>query len=213
MPELSQGIFISFEGGEGVGKTTQIELLVKALEKQGYKVKHFREPGGTKIGEAIRSITHNPTNAMLDNRAEALLFAASRAQIVTELYKPYLADNYIVIADRYVDSSYVYQGIARGLGYGEIKTINEFAINGLMPDLTVLLDLPYEVGQRRRYATDKIDRMDMQTQEFYQKVDEGYRFLAEQFKGRIVCLDADRPIETVHHEICTLVQNQINAAK
>lgn len=199
--KLSKGLFISFEGGEGVGKSTQIKHLANALERAGYKVRAVREPGGTKIGEAVRKITHNPEHTMMDDRAEALLFAAGRAQIVAEIYRPLIEKGYIVLADRYVDSSYVYQGMARGLGYKEIKTINDFAINGLYPDLTFLLDLPYEEGQKRRHSTDKVDRMDMQKKSFYKTVHEGYHELAKKFKKRIVTIDASQDIQSIHKEI------------
>lgn len=199
---LKQGFFISFEGGEGVGKSTQIKLLTNALEKEGYKVRAVREPGGTKIGEAVRKITHDPANTMMDDRAEALLFAAGRAQIVAEVYRPLLDKGYVVIADRYVDSSYVYQGIARGLGYQAIKKINDFAINNLYPDITFLLDLDHVEGQKRRHSTTKVDRLDLEKKSFYQKVHLGYHEMAQKYKKRIVLIDASQDIQTIQHQIC-----------
>lgn len=201
------GLFISFEGGEGVGKSTQARLLATWLKGLGYHVRLAHEPGGTKIGEQIRGITHNPTNTMMDDRAEALLFAASRAQTVTETYKRYLQKGYIVIADRYIDSSLVYQGIARQLGYEFIKTINEFAINGLWPDITFLLDMDYRLGQKRRHDTDKIDRMDMEKKAFYETVHQGYRDLAARENGRIKLIDGDQPIK----DIQSMIREQVSS--
>lgn len=206
---LKQGVFISFEGGEGVGKSTQVRLLADTLESLSLPVRTFREPGGTKIGEAIRFITHDPTNTMMDDRAEALLFAACRAQLVNEVYKPLIEKKNVVIADRYVDSSYVYQGIARGLGLKEIKEINDFAINGLLPDITFLLDLDYEIGQQRRHNTVKIDRMDMQKKSFYKTVHEAYHEIAKQHPSRIIVIDASQSIQQMHKDIWHHVANYL----
>jgi len=197
----SKGLFISFEGGEGAGKSTQAKWLARYLENQGYKVKVSREPGGSKISEAIRTVTHNPAYTKLSVRAEALLFAAARAQLVAEVYQPFLTKNYIVIADRYVDSSYVYQGFARGLGIEEIKTINEFAIGGLLPDLTFLLEIDHKTGHQRRQSTSKVDRMDLQKQGFYEAVDKGYQQLVKLFPKRIIPINANQPMEVVHQTI------------
>ncbi len=206
---LSRGIFISFEGGEGVGKSTQIRLLANALDGLGYRVRAVREPGGTKIGEAIRKITHDPTNTMMDYRAEALLLAAGRAQVVAEVYRPLLDKKQVVLADRYVDSSFVYQGVGRGLGIAEVKKINDFAINDLYPDITFLLDLEYTEGQKRRHSTDKVDRMDMQKKSFYHAVHLGYHQIAQQFKSRIVIIDASQDIQAIHGQIYQKVMDYI----
>lgn len=195
---LTNGLFISFEGGEGVGKSTQIKLLAASLEREGYTVRAVREPGGTKIGEAIRKITHDTTNTMMADRAEALLFAACRAQVVSEVYRPLIKKKTVVLADRYVDSSYVYQGIARGIGYENIKKINDFAIDDLLPDITFLLDLDYEEGQKRRHSTDKVDRMDLQKKSFYKAVHFGYHEVAQKHKKRIVIINASQDIQSIH---------------
>ncbi len=206
---LTNGLFISFEGGEGVGKTTQVNLLYDRLVKAGYISRVFREPGGTKISEQVRLITHDLTNTMLDDRAEALLFAASRAQLVAEVYQPLIAKGGIVIADRYVDSSYVYQGIARGLGYLEIKKINEFATGGLMPDITFLFDLDYQLGSKRRQGSTKIDRIDMEKESFHKAVYEGYHQIAKDHVKRITVVDASRTILEIHQEIWDTVNKLI----
>lgn len=188
----TKGLFISFEGGEGAGKSTQVRLLARYLDKQGYKVKVAREPGGTKIGEAIRAVTHNPAHTLLSDRAEALLLAAGRAQIVDEIYRPFLAKGYVVIADRYVDSSYAYQGFGRGLGFEPIKMVNDFATGRLMPEITFWLKIDRKTGHKRRQSTDKIDRLDMQKASFYKAVDIGYQVIANQYKKRIITIDANQ---------------------
>lgn len=208
--DLKRGLFISFEGGEGVGKSTQVRLLADSLERLHLRTRTFREPGGTKIGEAIRFITHDPTNTMMDDRAEALLFAACRAQLVGEVYRPLLEKKYVVIADRYVDSSYVYQGIARDLGYDAVKAINDFATGGLLPDLTFLLDLDYKEGQKRRHNTIKVDRMDMQQSSFYETVYQAYHRMAKEHKRRIVVIDASLDIYTIHDIILRKTVDYLN---
>lgn len=195
------GLFISFEGGEGAGKSTQIKLLAHYLKKQGYQVKSIREPGGSRISEAIRTITHNPAYAELSRQAEALLFAAARAQLVDEVYQPLIKKGCIVLADRYVDSSYVYQGYGRQLGFKAIKAINDFATGRLLPDLTFWLKIDRQTGHARRRSTAKIDRMDLQKEDFYQAVDRGYVAIARKYSKRIVAIDADQAPIQVHRQI------------
>lgn len=199
--KLTKGLFISFEGGEGSGKSTQIKQLARTLIKEGYSVRCVREPGGSKISEAIRKIILDPANTAMTERAEALLFAAGRAQLIEEVYQPLLTKGTIILADRYVDSSYVYQGVARGLGLRAIELINDFAIAGLLPDLTFLLDLPYQKGHARRHATSKIDRLDREKKSFHKAVERGYHEIAKKFRPRIVTIDASRGIEPIHQEI------------
>ena len=142
-----KGIFISMEGPDGSGKTTQITLLRNHLEQRGYdEVVITREPGGTVISEAVRGIILNREYAEMDDRTEAMLYAAARAQLVAQVIKPALESGKAVISDRFVDSSAVYQGMARGLGVQNVYDLNAFAIQGIMPDLTIHLDLPAEVG-------------------------------------------------------------------
>lgn len=180
-----------------------------AIEQLGMTVSHFREPGGTRIGEAIRAITHDPANTMLDYRAEALLLAACRAQLVSDVYKPLLAEKQVVIADRYVDSSYVYQGIARGLGYEAIKELNDFVIDGLLPDITFLLDLDYREGQKRRLTTTKLDRFDTEQTEFHRTVQLAYLDLAKKFPARIIIIDASQSIQAMQQLILKHVLDYI----
>lgn len=202
----TKGLFISFEGGEGAGKTTQIKLLAEALTEQKYLVKAIREPGGTKVGELIREILLDPANDSMADRTEALLYAASRAQLIKEVINPLLEEGYIVLADRYIDSTIVYQGIVRGLDREAINQITAFATDGLMPDLTILLDLPSDAGLARRQASDKFDRLDQQGVDFHGKVELGYKELAQTNRDRIIIIKADRTIEEIHQEIL----NQVN---
>lgn len=210
---LTRGLFISFEGGEGAGKSTQVQLLVQRLRGLKIPVSNFREPGGNKIGEEIRTITHNPAHKNMDYRTEALLIAAGRAQLVTDSYKPRLQRHEIVIADRYVDSSYVYQGYGRDLGYEQVKAINEFAIGGLLPDITFLLDIDYTVGQERRHGTEKVDRLDLQPTEFYETVHRAYRIIANNNPDRFVVIDASKSIPEVQEEIWGHVSRLIESAR
>ncbi len=157
-----QGIFITFEGIDGSGKDTQAKLLAKYFKNKGYSVIRTREPGGTSIGEKIRKILLSPKISRVDQRAEVLLFAASRAQIVSNIIKPALEKGKIVISNRYVDSSYAYQGIARKMGLDWVIEINKWATQGLLPDITFFLDIPEELGLKRvdksRNIRDKIEK-------------------------------------------------------
>lgn len=213
MSKLARGLFISFEGGEGAGKTTQVKLLVDRLSSLDLSVKSFREPGGVKISEAIRAITHDKANTDMGYRTEALLMAASRAQLVDEAYQPLIQQKHIVIADRYVDSSYVYQGYARGLGYDEVKAINGFAINGLLPDLTILLDIETEIGLDRRHSTTKTDRFDGENKAFHHSVNQAYRLNAKRDPYRIKTVDASQTIAEVHEAVWQYVLPIIESAR
>jgi dTMP kinase len=189
--------FITFEGLEGSGKSTQAGLLASKLREEGREILSTREPGGTRIGERIRDITHNRDNIDLTAVSEAYLMAASRAQHVREIIKPALEMKKIVICDRYVDSSLAYQGYGRQLGEEVIWQLNKLAIDDIIPNLTIFLDIPLEIGLRRRNHTDKIDRLDLQQKDFYERVYEGYRKLAQKYKERYFVVDSGRPIEEV----------------
>ncbi len=198
---MTKGFFISLEGSGGAGKTTQTELLVASLREKGYSVITFHEPGGTKIGEVIRTIILDPTNINLDFRSEALLLAASRAQLLYEIVRPALARGEIVIADRYIDSSYVYQGLARALGLEEIIQLNDFATDKLVPNLTFLLDLNHKEALQRRRLGGRNDRMDIQHEEFYKAVEVNYRKVAALFPERIIMISGERDAESIHQTI------------
>ena len=164
------GLLIALEGPDGCGKTTQIELLKDRLEKEGFEVIVTREPGGTKISEKIREILLDNDNNEMGSCCEALLYAASRAQLVEEVIKPALAEGKMIICDRFVHSSLVYQGIGRGLGIKEIEGINNFALNGLKSDLTIMIDIDFEKGLDRKRNQKKLDRLENSGNDFHKKV-------------------------------------------
>lgn len=192
-----QGKFISLEGVDGSGKSTQIALLQKKLEKYGFYTKFTREPGGTKIGEAIRGVLLSTENAEMGARTEALLYAASRAQHVEEFIQPNLKEGLHVICDRFVDSSIAYQGGGRNLGLEKVKDINDFAIAGLYPDKTVLLQMDVQESLKRRQAAGTLDRLEVQKMDFFLKTQETYEALLAQERDRFLVVPADRPIEEV----------------
>lgn len=205
-----RGIFISMEGPDGSGKSTQLELLKKYLSDKGYEIIITREPGGTKISEAIREIILNKEYTEMSYMTEALLYASARAQLVSEVIEPALLAGKAVISDRFVDSSAVYQGMARGLGVENVYKINEFAIQGVMPDLTIHLDLPAKAGISRKKDQKELDRMELETLDFHEKVAEGYRRLAELSPDRIYTIDATQSIETIHRQIVDKIEDILN---
>ena len=187
--------FITFEGPEGSGKTTVLNQINKLLS-ENYNVISTREPGGVSTGEEIRNILLDGEN--IDIRTEALLFAASRREHLVEKVIPALKNNKVVLCDRYIDSSLAYQGHARGIGIEEVKKINEFAINGLYPDLTIYLDIDAEVGRERILKNQRSqNRLDKETLTFHQKVIEGYKTLIKTNPERFKVIDATQNIESV----------------
>ncbi|MGS0645832.1 dTMP kinase [Staphylococcus hominis] len=187
--------FITFEGPEGSGKTTVLNQINKLLS-ENYNVISTREPGGVSTGEEIRNILLDGEN--IDIRTEALLFAASRREHLVEKVIPALKNNKVVLCDRYIDSSLAYQGYARGIGIEEVKKINEFAINGLYPDLTIYLDIDAEVGRERILKNQRSqNRLDKETLTFHQKVIEGYKTLIKTNSERFKVVDATQSIESV----------------
>ena len=200
------GIFISFEGPDGSGKSTQIALLKEYLENKGYDCLVTREPGGTKISEQVREILLDPANKAMGYMTEALLYASARAQLMHEVILPALEAGRAVICDRFVDSSAVYQGIARGLGVDEIYKLNAYATEGVLPQLTIHLDLPASVGIARKKDQKDLDRMEQEDSSFHEKVAQGYRDLAKLAPDRIKSLDATLPIRDIHSRIIELVE-------
>lgn len=194
----SAGMFFVFEGGEGTGKSTQIQRLAEFLEAKGRIVLITREPGGTRIGSRIRKVLLDPTSHPMSAKTEALLYAADRAQHVEEIIRPALKQGMIVISDRYVDSSLAYQGMGRGLGFEEVFDLHRWATAGLMPDLVFLLDADPEVGLARSGATDRIEREDI---DFHQLVRAGYRRLRDRYPERFALIDAGKHPDLVHDEI------------
>lgn len=207
---MHNGYFITFEGGEGAGKSIQVEILSSHLSEEGYDTVVTREPGGTRIGEQIRTITHNPDNVDLAPIAEAYLMAASRAQHVTQIIKPAIDAGKIVVSDRFVDSSIAYQGFGRKIGEDVIAGLNKLAVDGATPDLTLYLTVPPEVGHRRRQKTTKKDRLDLQQEEFYIRVQDGYEKLCKDHPDRFVRIDATKSIEDVARDIWNVVKKKLS---
>ena len=193
------GVFVAFEGVEGAGKGTQVRMAEQYLRSAGHDVLVTREPGGTELGEKVRGIVLDPATGKLDARTEALLFAASRAQTVTSVIRPALAEGKVVICDRYVDSSLAYQGWARGLGEQDVLTLNVWATQGLFPDLVILLHVEPERGLLR--STSPPDRMELEGQDFHAKVADAYLKIAEEHPERFVVIEADKPADEVFGEV------------
>ena len=208
---MRTGYFISFEGLDGSGKSTQIAKLKSYFEENGFDVVLTREPGGTGIGEKIRNIILDPENSNMTDLTEAMLYAASRAQHVEEIIKPALKAGNIVICDRFVDSSIAYQAYGRGLG-SCVKEINKFAVAGCMPDVTFLLKVrPVICGGRIKNR--QRDRIELEASEFHQTVYNGYEKLESEYPDRIIALDASRSIEEIQDDIRAHVETLIRQKK
>lgn len=207
---MNRGWFIVFEGCDGSGKTTVSQGVYKKLLEAGYPVIYTREPGGIDISEQIRRIILDPSNLAMDSRTEALLYAASRRQHLAEKVIPALKENKIIICDRFLYSSLVYQGYARNIGIEEVYKINEFAIEGYMPDRTIFLDVLPEVGLERIQTRAFKDRLDQESMDFHNRVYEGYQIINERYADTIEKFDAnckpDEIIEEVYQYITELVQ-------
>lgn len=206
------GKLISFEGPEGSGKSTQIGLLAKHLQLLGREVLTTREPGGTEIGEQIRNIiVHNSRGDEMCPETELFLFAASRAQLVREVIAPALLKGHVVLSDRFLDSSTVYQGIARNLASDPVQQINHFAVGNVLPDLTIILDVPTEVSlaRIRLRASDIPDRMERENAEFFGKVREGYLLLARGMPDRFHVIDGTQSEPEIEKQVWAAVQKLI----
>jgi len=205
-----KGLFITFEGPDGSGKTTQIRMLKDYLENKGFEVILTREPGGTELGEDIRKILLDVKHKDMDAKAEMLLYAAARAQHVSKLIKPALLQGKIVLCDRFVDSSYAYQGVGRGLGIKLVEQVNEIALSGTYPDLTIFLDIEPEIGLARSASSKKIpDRLESEKLGFHKKVREGFLKICEQNKNRVKETDAGISIEQVFQTVSEHVNSLI----
>ncbi len=205
---MKKGFIISFEGGEGAGKTTIIDLLQEYLNDLDVDYIRTREPGGVHISEQIREVILDKDNSDMDGRTEAMLFAAARRQHLVHKVLPALEEGKLVLFDRYVDSSLVYQGHVRGIGIEEVFELNQFAINGLLPDVTIYFDLSPEVGLSRINKDDnrEINRLDLESNSFHTKVREGYLLLCERFSDRIKLIDADKSIEDVFKQVLDILK-------
>ena len=210
---MSAGFLLSFEGSEGCGKSTQIALLRTRLEAAGRNVVVLREPGGTEIGESIRHLLqHAKEGAAMTPETELLLFAASRAQLVREKIRPLLEAGTFVILDRFLDSTTVYQGIARGLPLESVRAINHFAIGGTLPQLTLVLDMDSATAWQRIHQSGReLDRMESQPQSFFEKVRQGYLEVAQAEPVRVKIIEASAAPEAVHENIWQVITAQSHA--
>ncbi|MBA2565974.1 MAG: dTMP kinase [Gemmatimonadetes bacterium] len=199
-----RGVFVTFEGGEGSGKSTQVSLLGPWLRERGVPVLSARDPGSTPLGEAVRRLLLDARAAPVAPQSELLLYAAARAQLVHEIVQPALGAGRVVLLDRYEDSTYAYQGAGRGLGEEAVSRANEVATGGLRPDLVVLLDVTPDEGLRRRWAAVGSaggDRMEREEEGFHQRVRAAYLARADAEPARFLLLDGRRAADTIHHEV------------
>ncbi len=208
---MERGIFVTFEGPEAAGKTTQIRRLAARLEARGQPVLLVREPGGTALGESIRRLLKQDSEEV-SARAEFLLFAASRAQLIQEKIMPALKAGTWVLCDRFVDSSWVYQGIARGLPLELIEAVNGFATFGIMPDITFLMELSWEVSSQRLANRRYTDRLEQEPEGFHQAVVSGYKQLAKKYPERVVVLDAQEHPEYIEEAITHVIEKRFPKA-
>ncbi|QHE50607.1 dTMP kinase [Pontibacillus sp. HMF3514] len=208
-----KGLFITFEGGEGAGKSSILKKLAKTLMDEGYDVLATREPGGIDIAEKIRHIILNPSHTAMDGRTEALLYAAARRQHLVEKVLPALDEGKIVLCDRFVDSSLAYQGYARGLGIDEVYEINKFAIEGCMPDATLFFDITPERGLERieQNKGREQNRLDLENLQFHHTVYEAYQKLIEKFPERISVVNADQSFDHVLEDVTTRMKQWIHS--
>lgn len=204
-----KGIFITMEGPDGSGKTTQIEALTAFLREKGYEVVITREPGGTPISEAVRGVLLDKSFSEMAPQTEMLLYAAARAQLVEEVIKPAVDAGKAVISDRFIDSSVVYQGIARGLGIDAVYDVNRHALAGIKPDKTFLLYIDAEEGIRRKKHQAELDRMERESLDFHIRVAEGYLELAKRDPARITVIDAAMQIDQISDIIKSSVEGLI----
>lgn len=212
MEGFMKGTFISFEGPDGAGKST---VLKEILEKVGQEIKPqyivTREPGGSKIAEKIRKIILDPENKQMADRTEALLYAASRSQLVEEVIKPALEAGKLVLSDRFIDSSLAYQGVGRSLGIDNVYEINKFATDGIMPDLTLFFDLDPEIGLQRikLERPDHEDRLEQEKINFHYKVYNGYQEINQKYANRIAVINANQELDQVVEDAIAVIKTRL----
>jgi len=203
---MMKGLFIVLEGPDGSGKSTMAKMIAQYYQDAGREIVFTREPGGTKISEQIRDIILDNNNTEMAYMTEALLYAASRAQLVSEFIKPNLEKGKVVISERYVYSSIVYQGIARNLGIQRVKEINDFAIDGLEPDLVLFFDINPEKALDRKLSTGNGDRLENEKLDFHKKVYEGYKEISKVY-DEIISINADKSVEELFSDIKNIINN------
>lgn len=204
------GLFITIEGNDGSGKTTIINGIKKMLNEKGIDYIQTREPGGSEIAEKIRQVILDKNNDKMDARTEALLYAASRRQHIVEVVLPALKAGKLVLCDRFVDSSLAYKGYARGIGIDEVYKMNQFATEGLLPDLTIYLTVTPQVGIKRKSAQKELDRLERENLGFHEKVYQGYQKVVEMFPDRIVAIDGERDAQAVIADTVVVVEAFLN---
>ena len=203
-----RGKFITFEGCDGSGKTTQLRLLADYLTKQNIPHIFTREPGGGKITEAIREILLNGKNMEMTDECEALLYAASRVQHLSDRVEPALKEGKLVICDRYVDSSLAYQAYARGLGDAFVRQINDFALKNYLPDVTIFIDLSPEDAFKRKHGADQNDRLEKAGSAFHDRVYEGYKAVAKAEPKRVVCVDGKQTPDAIFADVLRILKEK-----
>ena len=206
---MTKGILITLEGPEGAGKTTILQQILPILTQVGVAILTTREPGGIRIADNIREIILAPENTAIDGKTELLLFAAARRQHLNEKVRPALAEGEIVIIDRFIDSSVAYQGYARGIDVADVEMINNFATDGLLPDLTLYFDVDTEIGLSRVMSGNReVNRLDLEAEEMHQKVRAGYQAIAKANPERIVTIDASQTIDQVVSTTLSTLQSR-----
>ncbi len=209
---MNKGLFIVFEGGEGAGKSTILDKIYIWLEERGYSCIKTREPGGIKISEKIRSVILDNENTEMDERTEALLYAAARRQHLVEKVIPALESGKVVLCDRFIDSSLAYQGHARGIGMEEILNINKFAIEDFMPDLSIFFDIDPKLGLDRinKDSSREVNRLDNEKIDFHNRVREGYNLVMEMSGDRMVRIDASKSIDEVYNNVKDIINKYLD---
>jgi dTMP kinase len=209
-PHPLPGLFVAFEGGDGAGKSTQVGALCRALEAEGVPVVRTREPGGTPVGEKLRALVLEHGQGEIDARTEALLFAASRAAHVQQVILPALRRGDVVVCDRYIDSSVAYQGAGRGRGALDVEDLNLWAVGGLRPDLTVLLDVEPQEGRNRRTAGDAPeDRMESEPDDFHARIRGAFLEAADRDPARYLVLPAASPVDDLARHVLAAVRERL----
>ncbi len=204
---MHEGLFISFEGTDGSGKTTQIKLLEAYIRQKGYETVLTREPGGTRVSELIRDMVLDPENREITPLTEMILYAASRAQHVAQVIKPAVDRGKIVICDRFVDSSYAYQGCGRGVDLKVVADVNRAAVNGIVPHMTFFLDIVPEISLGRRLNSTGADRIEQEKMDFHRRVYEGYKKMAGLYPERIKTIDAAKTVNEISAQIIEYVND------